>query len=128
MSGGRAMRVGVLTGGGDCPGLNAVIRAVVRVGISRFGQTHVGLLPGWLALHSGLAGNADMILIPEVPTTVEEVVAAIESRSARGREFAIVVVSEGFELALGEEAAGERELDEFGHTQLAKIGVGQRLA
>jgi ATP-dependent phosphofructokinase / diphosphate-dependent phosphofructokinase len=69
-----------------------------------------------------------MILIPEVPTTVDDVIAAIESRRARGRDFAIVVVSEGFELALGEEPAGERDVDEFGHAQLAKIGVGQRLA
>lgn len=44
------MRVGILTGGGDCPGLNAVIRAVVRVGAGRFGHAHVGLRRGWLGL------------------------------------------------------------------------------
>ncbi len=44
------MRVGILTGGGDCPGLNAVIRAVVKVGSRRFGHEHVGVLRGWRGL------------------------------------------------------------------------------
>ncbi|MCW2831781.1 MAG: 6-phosphofructokinase, partial [Aeromicrobium sp.] len=42
------MRVGMLTGGGDCPGLNAVIRAAVRKGVSTFGHEFVGFLVGWL--------------------------------------------------------------------------------
>ncbi|MEO7351920.1 MAG: 6-phosphofructokinase, partial [Marmoricola sp.] len=41
------MRVGVLTGGGDCPGLNAVIRAVVRKGVKEYGFDFVGFLDGW---------------------------------------------------------------------------------
>ena len=41
------MRVGVLTGGGDCPGLNAVIRAVVRKGVQEYGQEFVGFRDGW---------------------------------------------------------------------------------
>src|SRR5690606_21020770 len=41
------MRIGVLTGGGDCPGLNAVIRAVVRKGISHYGYEFVGYRNGW---------------------------------------------------------------------------------
>src|SRR5690606_3405057 len=41
------MRIGVLTGGGDCPGLNAVIRAVVRKGISVYGHEFVGFRDGW---------------------------------------------------------------------------------
>src|SRR4051812_8687891 len=41
------MRVGVLTGGGDCPGLNAVIRAVVRKGVGTYGFDFVGFLDGW---------------------------------------------------------------------------------
>jgi ATP-dependent phosphofructokinase / diphosphate-dependent phosphofructokinase len=44
------VRIGLLTGGGDCPGLNAVIRAVVRVGAERSGAEHVGLLRGWRGL------------------------------------------------------------------------------
>jgi 6-phosphofructokinase 1 len=41
------MRVGVLTGGGDCPGLNAVIRAVVRKGVNEYGYEFVGFQDGW---------------------------------------------------------------------------------
>ena len=41
------MRIGVLTGGGDCPGLNAVIRAVVRKGIGTYGHEFVGFRDGW---------------------------------------------------------------------------------
>ena len=43
------MRVGVLTGGGDCPGLNAVIRAVVRKGVAEYGFEFVGFRDGWRA-------------------------------------------------------------------------------
>jgi len=41
------MRIGILTGGGDCPGLNAVIRAVVRKGTMHYGDSVVGFLEGW---------------------------------------------------------------------------------
>ena len=44
------MRIGVLTGGGDCPGLNAVIRAVVRTCDVRYGSSVVGFLDGWRGL------------------------------------------------------------------------------
>src|SRR3954453_6504303 len=44
---GEFMRLGILTGGGDCPGLNAVIRAVVRKGIFHFGDQFVGFMEGW---------------------------------------------------------------------------------
>src|SRR5665811_918004 len=48
------MRVGVLTGGGDCPGLNAVIRAVVRKGIGVYGHEFVGFRDGWKGPLDGL--------------------------------------------------------------------------
>ena len=41
------MRIGMLTGGGDCPGLNAVIRAAVRKGIQHYGDEFVGFMEGW---------------------------------------------------------------------------------
>jgi ATP-dependent phosphofructokinase / diphosphate-dependent phosphofructokinase len=254
------MRVGVLTGGGDCPGLNAVIRAAVRVGAGRHGHEHVGLhrgwrgllrretvaldrdrvapiltrggtilgssrtnpfkepgggeecvrafadlgldaliaiggedtlgvarrlhtehgLPvvgvpktidndlsgtdftfgfwtavqiatdaidrlhttaeshdrvivvevmgrhaGWIALESGTAGGAHAILIPEQPASIDAVCRRIEDRRARGRAYAIVVVSEG--VLLGDEGDAD-EVDEFGHAQLAKAGVAERLS
>ena len=48
------MRIGVLTGGGDCPGLNAVIRAVVRKGIETYGHEFVGYCDGWKGPLEGL--------------------------------------------------------------------------
>ena len=47
------MRVGLLTGGGDCPGLNAVIRAVVRKGISAYHDELIGFHDGWRGAHRG---------------------------------------------------------------------------
>src|ERR671910_155253 len=213
-----AKRVGVLTGGGDCPGLNAVIRAVTRRSLDRGsemigvregwrGMTDrlfqpldyraiSGLLPrggtilgtsrtnpyksedgvhrvletaeaggfdaavsiateaidrlhttaeshnrvmvvevmgrhtGWIAVMSGIAGGADMILIPEQPVTVEDACALLQKRHERGKDFSIVVVSEGYELTYesGERRAvtQEAETDQFGHIRLG--GVGEALA
>src|SRR5919197_1356844 len=211
------MRVGVLTGGGDCPGLNAVIRAVARRSFSRghdvvrvledFGSEHLDALvaiggedtlgvaarlhadydfpvvgvpktidndlsatdytfgfdtavfiateaidrlhttaeshnrvmvvevmgrhTGWIAVMSGIAGGADVILIPEQPITVEDACAELKRRHERGKDFSIVVVSEGYELtyASGEKRAVAEEArasDQFGHVRLA--GVGDALA
>src|SRR6266576_1032182 len=179
------VRIGVLTGGGDCPGLNAAIRAIVRKGIDVYGHVIVGFRDGWkgpleseydeliaiggedtlgaasrlysehgfsvlgvpktidndlaatdvtfgydtalqvateaidrlhttaeshhrvmvvevmgrhagwIALHSGLAGGADVILIPEIPYDIDDVCRLIRRRHARGRFFSIVVVAEG---------------------------------
>jgi 6-phosphofructokinase 1 len=57
------MRIGVLTGGGDCPGLNAVIRAVVRKGVSRYGYEFVGFRNGW---RGPLEGQSRPLGIAEV--------------------------------------------------------------
>jgi ATP-dependent phosphofructokinase / diphosphate-dependent phosphofructokinase len=55
----------------------------------------MGRNAGWIALHSGVAGGADVILIPEIPFEMKHVVRKIQGRYASGREFAIVVVAEG---------------------------------
>lgn len=55
----------------------------------------MGRNTGWIALHSGLAGGADVILIPEIPFTTESVAAKIRERDASGSLFSIIVVSEG---------------------------------
>ena len=256
----RAMRIGVLTGGGDCPGLNAVIRAIVRKGIRTYGHEFVGfrygwagvlaneavdltldttrgilhrgdtilgssrtnpykqdggadavkrtmsrrmldaLIPiggedtlgvarrladdgihvvgvpktidndlagtdftfgfqtavqiatdaidrlhttaeshnrvmvvevmgrhtGWIAVMSGIAGGADMILIPEQPVSVDDACKEIQHRHSRGKDFSIVVVSEGYELGGDDEQ--QADVDEFGHIRLSERGVGARLA
>ena len=91
----------------------------------------MGRHTGWIAVMSGIAGGADMILIPEQPVTVEDACEEIQRRHTRGKDFSIVVVSEGYELryASGEArvVAGEaRESDQFGHVRLG--GVGDELA
>jgi phosphofructokinase-like protein len=238
------MKIGVLTGGGDCPGLNAVIRAVVRKGVFHYRDEFIGfmegwrglldnstmpldlrtvggILPrggtilrtsrtnpakredglqrclemlkqngcdalvaiggddtlsvaqklfqkganfgfdtavniateaidrvhttaeahnrvivvevmgrdaGWIALYSGIAGGADVILIPEQPFDVDEVAESIRQRHARGRYFSIVVAAEGAKFAEGtvkiQEGAATK--DEFGHARLG--GIGNALA
>jgi ATP-dependent phosphofructokinase / diphosphate-dependent phosphofructokinase len=57
------MRIGVLTGGGDCPGLNAVIRAIVRKGVGYYGHEFVGYRDGW---HGPLEGDSRPLGVPEV--------------------------------------------------------------
>src|SRR2546429_8666240 len=58
----------------------------------------MGRHTGWIAVTSGIAGGADVILIPEQPVNFEEVAHGIRSRHARGKNFSIVVISEGCEL------------------------------
>jgi ATP-dependent phosphofructokinase / diphosphate-dependent phosphofructokinase len=53
---------------------------------------------GWIALHSGIAGGADVILIPEIPFTLESVCRKIRERWASGKKFSMVVVAEGVKL------------------------------
>jgi 6-phosphofructokinase 1 len=90
----------------------------------------MGRHTGWIAVMSGIAGGADVILIPEQPITVEEACTELEKRHSRGKDFSIVVVSEGYKLtyASGEEreVTQEAELDAFGHVRLG--GVGDQLA
>ena len=85
----------------------------------------MGRHAGWIALHSGLAGGGDVILIPERPFDIEEVCRLIKRRHARGRLFSIVVVAEGAIPAEGTMEVAEGEKDEFGHVRLG--GIGHRL-
>jgi phosphofructokinase-like protein len=84
----------------------------------------MGRHTGWIAVHSGIAGGADVILIPERPVNFDEVTRELQRRHSSGKNFSIVVVSEGCELP-GAEDKGE--VDQFGHKLLAKRGVGDRL-
>jgi 6-phosphofructokinase 1 len=85
----------------------------------------MGRHTGWIAVMSGIAGGADVILIPEHPISIEEACADISRRHERGKDFSIVVVSEGYEL---EGAGDEGEVDQFGHVRLSQRGVGEQLA
>ncbi|HEX6460953.1 MAG TPA: ATP-dependent 6-phosphofructokinase [Thermoleophilaceae bacterium] len=82
----------------------------------------MGRHAGWIALHSGLAGGADVILIPERPFDIEEVVRLIQRRHARGRYFSIVVAAEGATPVAGTLEVMSQGTDEFGHERLGGIG------
>jgi ATP-dependent phosphofructokinase / diphosphate-dependent phosphofructokinase len=91
----------------------------------------MGRHTGWIAVMSGIAGGADVILIPEQPVTVEDACEDLRRRHERGKDFSIVVVSEGYELtyASGEKRQVAQEApatDQFGHVRLG--GVGEQLA
>jgi 6-phosphofructokinase 1 len=87
----------------------------------------MGRHTGWIAVLSGIAGGADVILIPEQPISVDECCDDLRRRHDRGKDFSIVVVSEGYEPDEGA-AGAEDELDQFGHVRLSARGVGDRLA
>ena len=89
----------------------------------------MGRHTGWIAVMAGMAGGADVILTPERPVTVERCCELIQQRHAKGKDFSIVVVSEGWELRT---ESGDAQLvstattDAFGHVRLG--GVGEALA
>src|ERR1700691_4182014 len=80
---------------------------------------------GWIALYSGIAGGADVILIPERPFDVDKVADSIRQRHARGRYFSIVVVAEGAKFSSqtsdGSPVLQDMGKDEFGHAKLGGI-------
>ena len=87
---------------------------------------------GWIALYSGVAGGADVILIPERPFDLDKVAESIRQRHERGRYFSIVVVAEGAKISRqsgdGTSALQDtgKDKDEFGHAKPA--GVANILA
>ena len=117
--------------------VNIVTEAIDRIHTTAESHNRVmvievmGRHSGWIALYAGLAGGADMILIPEQKYTIQEVVNTIRKRHEGGKDFSIVVVAEGAQLVSAE--GGEDEyvvseggLDEFGHVKLG--GIGQLVA
>jgi phosphofructokinase-like protein len=77
---------------------------------------------GWIALHSGIAGGADVILIPEIPFTMESVAEKIRSRDEAGSNFSIIVVAEGATEA-GHERIYQDKGDIYHAARLGGIGV-----
>ena len=210
----KKRRFAVLTGGGDCPGLNAVIRAVVKTFLQNDCEVYgvlngfnglindnlklmdyaavSGILPrggtilgttnrdnpfhfaveengelvykdmrekvienlrkyaldrlhttaeshhrvmvlevmgryaGWIALHSGIAGGADVILLPEIPYKLEPVIAKIQARKAAGKNFSIVVVAEGARPEGGEMSIARMVEGSFEPIRLG--GAGEKVA
>lgn len=67
----------------------------------------MGHKTGWLTLHSGIAGGADIILIPEIPYNVDEVLNTIRKREKQGKKFTIIAMAEG---AISDEVAGKTKM------------------
>lgn len=81
----------------------------------------MGNKAGWLTLYSGIAGGADIILIPELPYNIENVCAAIQKRSEQGKTFSILAVAEGV-YDVGEAAMKKKE------RAAARAAAGERTA
>jgi 6-phosphofructokinase 1 len=86
----------------------------------------MGRHAGWIAAYAGIAGGADVILIPEVPFDMNEVVSVLKKRKERGKKFSIVAVAEGAAFKDKSLIIQEEKLDSFGHVRLG--GIGQMLA
>jgi phosphofructokinase-like protein len=89
----------------------------------------MGRHAGWIATEAGIAGGADMILIPEIPIDLDEVCQVINKRHQRGKTFSIIVVAEGAQFKAGDKAlevTQDTKLDAFGHVRLG--GIGEMLA
>jgi len=85
----------------------------------------MGRHAGWIALMSGIAGGADFVLIPEQPVVWDDVAAAVERRRARGKNFSVIVASEGCELP---GLTDEGEVDDFGHVRVENRNIGETVA
>jgi phosphofructokinase-like protein len=85
----------------------------------------MGRHAGWIALHAGMAGGANVILIPEKPFDIDKVCAYVESRF-KTRYSPIVVVAEGAQPLDGQMELATTELDAFGHVRFG--GIGERIA
>src|SRR5579884_826453 len=81
----------------------------------------MGRHAGHIALHSGLAGGADVILIPEVPVNLDNVCGHLKHRQQQGKRFSIVVTAEGAQLEKGQDTTSSGEVDEFGHVRLGGL-------
>jgi 6-phosphofructokinase 1 len=87
----------------------------------------MGRNAGWIAVTAAIAGGADGVLVPEVETPVEEIAATIRGRHDRGKDFSIIVVSEGARLCFAdgrsEKIVANEETDEYGYERLGGIGA-----
>ncbi len=89
----------------------------------------MGRYAGWIALHSGIAGGADVILIPEIPFSIEHVCQKIKARKVQGKKFSIVVVAEGAKPVGGEMVVQKIIPDSADPIRLGGIGnvIGEQL-
>jgi 6-phosphofructokinase 1 len=83
----------------------------------------MGRHAGHIALHAGMAGGADVVLIPERKVSLEHVAELIRRRQRRGKKFSIVVAAEGAQIEAVKSPTQSEDLDEFGHVRLGGIGA-----
>jgi len=86
----------------------------------------MGRHAGWIATEAGIAGGADVILIPEEAIDINQVCSLLKKRHARNKTFSIVVVAEGAQFKSKDLVTQEKKLDSFGHVRLG--GIGESLA
>ena len=89
----------------------------------------MGRNTGWVAMIGGLAGGADVIIIPEFPITVDEIAERLYRRRGEGKDYSIIVIAEGVAMQelVGSQGSSEA-VDAFGHVRLSKRGVGDALS
>lgn len=84
----------------------------------------MGRYNGWIALEAGVAGGADLILIPEMPINIEAVCLALKARHRRGKTFSIIVVSEGARLEGQPTTRGEKEQKDHAVSHIGELLAG----
>ncbi|MCF7889808.1 ATP-dependent 6-phosphofructokinase [Candidatus Bipolaricaulota bacterium] len=109
--------------------LTQVMKAVDQLHTTAYSHHRIMILEvmgrdsGWIALFGGLAGGADSILVPEEPFNIKDVKGRIKEREAAGKNFSIVVISEGASpKGLDQQITRETGTDSFGHVKLGGIG------
>lgn len=112
--------------------VNIVMEAIDRIHTTAESHHRImvvevmGRHAGWIALHAGLAGGGDIIIIPEFPVTLNDVISTLKKRHSRGKDFSIVVVAEGAKIKGKSLVNKSIKKDAFGHTRLG--GVSHILA
>lgn len=108
--------------------INIVTEAIDRIRTTTESHRRVmvietmGRHAGWIACFSGIAVAADYILVPEIPIEIDHVVAILKRRRAEGKNYGIVVVSEGAKFPDQGEMLINAETDPFGHVRLGGVG------
>ncbi|MCZ4496394.1 MAG: 6-phosphofructokinase, partial [Thermoleophilia bacterium] len=87
----------------------------------------MGRTAGWLAMYAGIAGGADVILLPEMDMSVEEAAAVVMKRHGQGRDSSLIVVGEGYDLrsttGLFDGVDVEQQLDAYGYPRLGGVST-----
>lgn len=109
--------------------VNIVIEAIDRLRTTSESHRRImvvetmGRQAGWIACFSGIAAAADYILVPEVPIDIEHCIQVLKNRREEGKNYGIVVVSEGAKFPNMKETTLSERKDDFGHAQLGGIAT-----